>query len=182
MLRKYLHKNELIMKKIYVYMVVCVLIGVFMIFRQSIRYVFMEDLNTPTALEVAWVPPGKIAYEKKILLELHHFNPQSSKEFIAEKIIELKRNNTGIQTLVLNGSPKIDTNTYMRALATFDWGIEEIRVHNTAAINIYAFINLIKSCASLKRVVIRDNKWNEGGLAKIRKVILSGSELIIIKN
>ena len=162
-------------------MSVCMLIGVFMIFRQSVRYVFMEDLNAPMAIDLAWVPPGKVAYEKKILFELHRFNPTSANDFIAEKIAELKVSNAGIHTVVLNGSPKIDTNTYIRALAKVDWGIEEIRVHNTVAINIYAFINLIKSCASLKRVVIRDNKWGEGALAKIRKVVLSGSELIIIK-
>lgn len=163
-------------------MIVCVLIGIFMVFRQSVRYVFMEDLNAPSTLDLVWIAPVKSVYEKKIILELQHFNPRLAKDFINQKIAELKARNTGIQTLVLNGSPKIDTNTYIRALALSDWGIEEIRLHDTAAINVYAFINLIKSCASLKRVLIRNNKWDEGALARIKGTLKNSAQLMIIKN
>lgn len=163
-------------------MIVCVLIGIFMVFRQSFRYVFMEDLNAPSTLDLSWIAPVKSVYEKKSILELHHFNPLLAKDFINQKIAELKARNTGIQTLVLNGSPKIGTNTYIRALALSDWGIEEIRLHDTAAINVYAFINLIKSCASLKRVLIRNNKWDEGALAKIKGTLKNSTQLVIIKN
>lgn len=154
-----------------------------MLFRQSIRYIFMENLDIPTAIDLSWKPElSATFYEHKVLLELHHFNPQLASNYIAEKIAELKINKTGIYTLILNGAPKIDTNTYIRELAKIDWGIEEIRVHNTAAINIYAFINLIKSSAVLKRVLIRNNQWDKETLAKIQSVLKKETKLIIIKN
>jgi hypothetical protein len=171
------------MKKIYIYMSVCILIGVFMAFRQSVRYVFMEDLKAPSAVDLAWTPPAMHAfYEQKTLLELHRVTPPSAEEFITEKIAELKANNTGIHTVVLTGSLKVDTNAYIRALATVDLGIEEIRVHNTAAINIYAFVNLIKSSPSIKRILIRQNKWDEGALSKMRAELKNNTKLIVIKN
>lgn len=183
MVRKYRYKNECIMKKIYIYMICCVLIGFLMVFRQSIRYLFIEDLNTPTTVDLSWKPNlGDIPYEHKILLELHHFNPRLASNYIAEKITELKTNKMGIHTLVLNGTPKIDTNTYIRELSKIDWGIEEIRVHSTAAINTYAFINLIKSSSALKRILIRNNHWDTETLAKIKSALKKETKLIIIKN
>lgn len=183
MVCKYHRKNESIMKKIYIYMVVCMLIGVFMIFRQSLRYVFMEDLNSPSDIELAWVAPvGDVWYKQKILLELQHFNSDLAKDTIKKKIAELNVNTTGIHTLVLSGSPKIDTNTYIRMLTNKDWGVEEIRLHTTSAINIYALVNLIKSSSMLKRVLIWNNKWGEGALGKIRSVLSDKTKLILIKN
>jgi hypothetical protein len=158
------------MKKIYIYMIACLLIGVLMLFRQSIRQLFSEDLTAPTSVDKAWQQPPPKVFERRILLELHYFNPRLPSNMMAEKIAELKQKNFGIHT-ILSGSPKIRTNAYMRALAQEDWGIEEIRLHSTTAINIYAFLNLIRSSRSLKRVLIWNNTWDKEALKKITQIV-----------
>lgn len=172
-------KNENKMKKIYIYMIVCIVIGVLMVFKHSFKYLFIEDLNTPTAIDIAWVEPEAKTYEKKILLELQYFTPKLAADTISEKLQELRSKEFGIHTLLLSGSIKIGANTYIRELAKTDWGIEEFRVHSTAAINLYAFLNLIKSAHSLKRVLIWNNGWDKDALDKIRNIMPDPKELVI---
>ncbi len=140
MVCKHHRENEKNMKKIYIYMIVCMLIGIVMIFKHSIRYLFIEDLNAPTTIDLAWSVTEAKTYEKKTLLELQYFSPKIAKDTIVSKLTELKVKGLGIHTVLLSGSIKIGTNTYIRELAKIDWGIEEIRVHSTAAINLYAFL------------------------------------------
>ena len=164
-------ENEKNMKKIYIYMTVCIVIGILMVFKHSIKILFIEDLSVPTSVDLAWVVPESKTYEKKTLLELQYFSPKLAGDTIVSKLTELKAKGLGIHTVLLSGSAKIGTNAYIRELAKTDWGIEEIRVHSTAAINLYAFLNLIKSAHSLKRVLIWNNGWDKESLDKIRKVI-----------
>lgn len=179
MVCKHLRENEKNMKKIYIYMTVCMLIGILMVFKHSIRTLFIEDLNTPTAIDLAWVVPDAKVYETKTLLELHFFSPKSAGDTIVSKLTELKAKGLGIHTVLLSGSIKLGTNTYIRELAKKDWGIEEIKVHSTAAINLYAFLNLIKSANSLKRVLIWNNGWDKESLAKIQKVMRDPKGLLL---
>ncbi|QOL19751.1 hypothetical protein [Candidatus Bodocaedibacter vickermanii] len=167
------------MKKIYIYMIVCMVIGVLMAFKHSIKTLFIENLNTPTSVDLAWVVPDAKIYEARTLLELQYFSPKLAGDTIVSKLTELKAKGLGIHTVLLSGSIKIGTNTYIRELAKTDWGIEEIRVHSTAAINLYAFLNLIKSAHSLKRVLIWNNGWDNESLDKIRKVMLDPKGLVI---
>lgn len=172
-------ENEKNMKKIYIYMIVCMVIGVLMAFKHSIKTLFIENLNTPTSVDLAWVVPDAKIYEARTLLELQYFSPKLAGDTIVSKLTELKAKGLGIHTVLLSGSIKIGTNTYIRELAKTDWGIEEIRVHSTAAINLYAFLNLIKSAHSLKRVLIWNNGWDNESLDKIRKVMLDPKGLVI---
>lgn len=159
------------MKKIYIYMIVCVLIGILMVFRQSIRNLFIEDATVPAASDLAWVSPEPQEYERKVILELHYYNFRIASVVIAEKIAELKDKKLGIHTLLISGSNKIDTNTYVRELAKTDWGIEEIRLHTTGVLNVYAFLNLVQSSSPLKRILIWNNTWDEVTLEMIRKAM-----------
>lgn len=163
-------------------MIVCIVIGILMVFKHSIRTFFIEDLNTPTAIDLAWVVPEKKVYETKTLLELQYFSPKLAGDTIVSKLTELRAKGTGIHTVLLSGSVKLGTNTYIRELAKTDWGIEEIRVHSTAGINLYAFLNLIKSAHSLKRVLIWNNSWDKESLAKILKVMPDPKGLVIKGN
>lgn len=172
-------ENEKNMKKIYIYMIVCMVIGVLMAFKHSIKTLFIENLNTPTSVDLAWVVPDAKIYEARTLLELQYFSPKLAGDTIVSKLTELKAKGLGIHTVLLSGSIKIGTNTYIRELAKTDWGIEEIRVHSTAALNLYAFLNLIKSAHSLKRVLIWNNGWDNESLDKIRKVMLDPKGLVI---
>lgn len=160
-------------------MIICIVIGVLMVFKHSFKYLFIEDLNTPTAVDVAWVKPEAKTYQKKTVLELQYFTPKLAADTIPEKLSELRSKGFGIHTVLLSGSIKIGTNTYIREIAKTDWGIEEIRVHSTAAINLYAFLNLIKSTHSLKRVLIWNNSWDKDALDKIRRVMSDPSGLVI---
>lgn len=160
-------------------MIVCMVIGVLMAFKHSIKTLFIENLNTPTSVDLAWVVPDAKIYEARTLLELQYFSPKLAGDTIVSKLTELKAKGLGIHTVLLSGSIKIGTNTYIRELAKTDWGIEEIRVHSTAAINLYAFLNLIKSAHSLKRVLIWNNGWDNESLDKIRKVMLDPKGLVI---
>jgi hypothetical protein len=179
MVCKHHRKNEKNMKKIYIYMMICMVIGLLMVFKHSIRYLFIEDLNIPTAVDLAWAIPEPKAYESKTLLELQYFTPKLAEDTIVSKLTELKVKGVGIHTVLLSGSIKIGTNTYIRELSKVDWGIEEIRLHSTAAINLYAFLNLIKSAHSLKRVLIWGNSWDKNSLAKIQKAMPDPNGLMI---
>lgn len=159
------------MKKIYIYMAVCILIGIIMVFRQSIRNMFYEDSTVPGTADSAWVRPEPMEYERKVILELHYYTSRLASVVIAEKLAALKEKKLGIHTLLLSGSPKIDGNTYLRELAKTDWGIEEIRLHTTGIINIYAFLNLVQSSSSLKRILIWNNTWDDKTLDLIRKAM-----------
>jgi hypothetical protein len=162
-------------------MTVCVLIGVLMMFRQSIRNLFSEDPTAHAAIDSAWSRPEPQEYEHKTILELHYFNSRLASVVIAEKIAELKEKKLGIHTLLISGSNKIDTNTYIRELAKTDWGIEEIRLHTTGIINIYAFMNLVQSSASLQRIFIWNNSWDEQTLKMIRKTMKDPTGLKIMQ-
>lgn len=170
------------MKKIYIYIGACVFVGILMMFRSSIRLLLMENLKTPTPVDIAWSLPKVNFHQQKILLELHHSNPANPREMIIKKLSELREKGYGIQTLVLSGFPKIKTNTYIREISQEDWGIEEIRLHGTAGINVYAFINLVKSAFCLKQIKIWNNSWDLGALEKIRSVHPIGTTLTIIEN
>lgn len=174
-------ENEKNMKKIYIYMIVCMVVGVLMVFKQTIRILFTEDLNTPTAIDLAWVVTEAKTHEKKMLLELQYFSPKIAEDTIVSKLTEFKLKGVGIHTVLLSGSIKIGTNTYIRELAKTDWGIEEIRLHSTDAINLYAFLNLIKSAHSLKRILIWNNGWDKETLDKIRKALPDADGLVIKK-
>lgn len=164
-------------------MVVCILVGVLMVFRHSLRYLFEEDLSSPTSIDLAWRPLKEKKYDKKVILELHYFNPRSSKDVIREKLGGIRSKNMGIHTLLLSGSPKIGTNTYIREIAKESWGIQEIRLHSTEAINIYAFLNLIQSASpSLERVLIWNNRWNSENLNKIRNLLPKANALHLMEN
>lgn len=160
-------------------MIVCIVIGILMVFKHSIRYLFIEDLMVPTSVDLAWVSPDAKTYETKTLLELQYFSPKLADDTITAKLTELRAKGSGIHTVLLSGSMKIGANTYIRELAKTDWGIEEIRVHSTAAINLYAFLNLIKSAHSLRRVLIWNNGWDKDSLEKIRKVMSNPDGLVI---
>jgi hypothetical protein len=175
-------QNEESMKKIYIYMTICIVISILMFFKQSIRFLFTEDLKAPTSVDLAWVDPETEAYETKTLLELQYFSPKLAEDTIVSKLTELKVKGLGIHTVFLSGSIKIGSNTYIRELAKTDWGIEEIRVHSTDAINLYAFLNLIKSAHSLKRVLIWNNGWDNDSLDKIRQAMPYPNGLIIQRN
>lgn len=159
------------MKKVYIYMTICVLIGVVMAFRQTIRNFFSEDPTHQGESDIHWVQPEPHEYENKTILELHYYNPRLASVVIAEKIATLKEKKLGIHTLLISGSNKIDTNTYIRELAKTDWGIEEIRLHTTGVLNIYAFLNLVQSSSAIKRVLIWNNTWDEQTLNKVRKLL-----------
>jgi hypothetical protein len=162
-------------------MVVCLLLGVVMLFRHTIRQFFGENLETPTAIDLAWRVPFHKTYEKKVLLELHYFNPRVPSEMIVEKLNELRSKKLGVHTVLLSGSTKIGTNTYIREIAKEDWGIQEIRLHSTDAINIYAFLNLIQSAnSSLKRVLIWNSRWSAEILDRIRAVMPESGVLSLI--
>ena len=169
------------MKKIYIYMIVCVLIGILMVFRQSIRNLFVEDATVPAASDSAWVTPEPQDHERKVILELHYYNFRIASVVIAEKIAELKDKKLGIHTLLISGSNKIDTNTYIRELAKTDWGIEEIRLHTTGVLNVYAFLNLVQSSSALKRILIWNNAWDEVTLEMIRNAMPDPNGLTIMK-
>ncbi len=163
-------------------MIICIVIGLLMVFKHSFKYLFMEDLNAPTSFDLGWVAPEAKVYEKKTLLELQYFTPKLAQDTISEKLQELKSKDLGVHTVLLSGSIKIGTNTYIRELAKTDWGIEEIRIHSTSAINLYAFLNLIKSAHSLKRILIWNNGWDKNALDKIRKVMPDSKGLVIKGN
>lgn len=164
-------------------MLVCILLGSLMVFRHSIRYLFWEDLESPTSIDRAWRLPAEKQYNKKILLELHYFNPKLPTDMIREKLEELRGKELGIHTLLLSGSPKIGTNAYIREIAKENWGIQEIRLHSTEAINIYAFLNLIRSAStSLERVLIWSNQWNAATLGKIRSTLPKLGMLILMED
>lgn len=162
-------------------MTVCVLIGILMVFRQSIRNLFVEDATVPSASDSAWVHPEPQEYERKVIVELHYYNFRVAAVVIAEKIAELKDKKLGIHTLLISGSNKIDTNTYIRELAKTDWGIEEIRLHTTGVLNVYAFLNLVQSSLALKRILIWNNTWDEVTLEMIRKAMPDPKGLKIMK-
>lgn len=161
-------------------MIVCIFIGILMVFRQSIRNLFCEDPTVSTGIDSAWTRPAQQIYEQKTILELHYFNPRIASDVIAGKIAELKEKKLGIRTLLLSGSSRIDTNTYIRELAKIDWGIEEVRLHTTGTINTYAFLNLINSASSLKRILIWNNGWDEKTLNIIRSGMKNPFKLQII--
>jgi len=164
-------------------MVVCMLLGVLMVFRHSIRYLFGEDLDSPNPVDRAWRLPTEKQYHKKIVLELHYFNPKVPKDMILEKLKELREKDLGIHTVLLSGSSKIGTNAYIREIAKESWAIQEIRLHGTEAINIYAFINLIRSTStSLKRILIWNNRWDVATLSKIRGNLPKLGELILMED
>lgn len=165
------------MKKIYIYMVVCVLLGVLMVFKSSIRQAFTEDLTVPAKIDKIWRRPVKQQYKQKILLNLHQMNPRAPLDMITEKLKGLKNNQLGISSLVLSGSFKLPTNLYIREIAKNDWGIEEVRLHGTESVNIHAFINLIRSAYVLKQIIIFNNSWSNEDLIRIREVMSKKSHL-----
>jgi hypothetical protein len=168
------------MKRIYVYIFVCIIIGMLMLFKGSIRQLFSENLNEPSVEDTAWKKPKKNAYTIKTVLELHYFNTRRAVDLINEKISDLHKKKVGIKTLLISGSPKLPTNTYLRELAKQDWGIEEIRLHNTEAINIYALLNLIKANPEIQRILIWNNTWDRTKLRRIERLLPTpiGLELI----
>ncbi|MCP5322548.1 MAG: hypothetical protein H6492_00860 [Candidatus Paracaedibacteraceae bacterium] len=148
-----------------------------MLFKSLIRQFFSEDLTVPSNVDKIWRVPSKQAYKQKILLNLHQVSPRSPVDMITEKLKDLKNNQMGISSLVLSGSSKLPTNLYIREIAKNDWGVEEIRLHGTESVNIYAFINLISSAFFLRRVIIFNNGWSNQSLDKIRAVMSKESSL-----
>lgn len=169
------------MKRLYLYIFFCLVIGTLMLFKGNIRQWFSENLNEPTAVDKAWRPPHPKSYDRKVILELHYFNTRRALELINDKTNELNKQNLGVKTLLISGSRKLPTNTYLRELAKQDWGIEEVRLHSTDTINIYAFLNLLKSNSELKRVLIWNNGWDRGKLRLIEKLLPEPSGLKIIQ-
>lgn len=165
------------MKKIYIYMVVCILLGVLMLFKSAIRQAFTEDLTVPSKIDKIWKMPAKQEYKQKVLLSLHQVNPRAPLDMVAEKLRDLKNNQQGIGTLVLSGSSKLPTNLYLREISKNDWGVEEVRLHGTESVNIHAFINLIRSAYVLKQIIIFNNSWSNEDLVKIREVMPKESRL-----
>lgn len=170
------------MKRIYIYMAICLGIGVLMAFKSSIRQWFSEDLTTPTAQDLTWTMPQVETYPQKVLLELQYFTPMRGHEMVQTKINELRASGFGIHTILLSGSAKIDTNTYLRVLAQRDWGIVEIRLHSTSAINTHAFMNLMKAnYPTLERVLIWNNGWDDSTLNQLRALLPNPGGLALMK-
>lgn len=169
------------MKRVYLYIFACMIIGTLMLFKGSLRKAFSENLNIPTQADQLWTPPKKKQYQTKVILELHYFTPRRAYDLIKQKIDTLHQNNNGIYTLLLSGSPKLPTNIYLRELAKEDWGIEEIRLHNTESINIHAFLNLIKANSEIKRVLIWKNTWKQEKIIAIQKLLPSPTGLKLMQ-
>jgi hypothetical protein len=157
------------MRRIYIYMFACLSIGIVLFFKADIRQYFSEDISSPSPQDLAWEPVLSRKFKQKINVGLHYFASMTAREFLSMKLGRLDGIKSGIGILVLAGSSKLPTNEYLRILARRDWGIEEIRLHGTDAVNPYAFINLIKSNPSIKGVYIWGVKWKEEILEQIRK-------------
>lgn len=167
------------MRRVYIYTVLALMIGILMSLKQQIRQLFGEDLSSPNALDIEWKSPPKKEYTAKVLLPLHYYNPRQADDFLAPKLAELKQKNYGIHTLLLSGSPKVPTNAYIRNLSQENWGIEEIRLHGTTGVNFFALLNLLKANPSLKRVLIWENKWEKLDLKKIQQLLPAQNSLIL---
>ncbi len=163
-------------------MCVSVLIGILMMHKHQLRQIFNEDLKSPSEADIKWSPPLlEKPFKHKTLIALHQYNPPAPETFIFEKTSLLNKENKGIHTLILSGTPKVPTNAYLRILAQENWGIEEIRVHGTTCINIYALLNLIKANPDLKRILIWDNKWKLLELEKIKSILKESNTLTLYK-
>lgn len=158
------------MKKIYIYILVCLSLGTLLFFKKEVRLLFSEDITEPTSEDQDWKPVLARSFKQKIEVALHFFSPMTARELLNMKLARLDNLKSGISTLILAGTVRLPTNDYMRILARRSWGVEDIRIHGTESLNPYALINLVKAnFKTLKTLTIFGNKWEEEVLAIVKK-------------
>ncbi len=169
------------MKKIYIYILVCLSLGTLLFFKKEVRLLFSEDITQPTSEDEGWKPVLVRSFKQKMEMSLHFFSPMTARELMNMKLSRLDNLKSGISTLILAGTLRLPTNDYMRILSKRFWGVEEIRIHGTESINPYALINLIKSnFKTVKAVSIFGSKWEESVLSVIKKELPPEATLEII--